>query len=72
MIVPAWTAIVVGALVFGYGAFRVVTALRPVGEDERRRGLYGLVRRRGAIMGIVQMILATLLILSAFGIRPFF
>lgn len=72
MTVPPWTVIVIGVLVFGFGAFRVFTALRPASEDERRRGLHGISRRRGLLMGIVHMILATLLILSAFGIRPFF
>lgn len=72
MTVPPWTVILIGVLVFSFGAFRVYTGLAPASADEGRRGPYGVSRRRSLLMGIVHMILATLLILSAFGIRPFF
>lgn len=74
MTLPRWLVLIVGGLVGVFGAYRLFLAFRSKAEEEgarRRGGLYGMRRSTHALIGIVYLIMAAMLISSAFGIEIF-
>jgi len=69
---PPWVPFVVGLLVVSFGAYRMRLAFRSPEDDERARakgGLYGMARRTHFLVALVYLIMGTMLVLSAFGVR---
>jgi hypothetical protein len=72
MRLPPWVVLFVAALVLGFGVYRIRMYFRTDEEDDRARaagGLYGLGRRTHLLFGIVYLLLAAFLILSALGVK---
>ena len=69
---PPWIPFVIGLLVVAFGAYRMRLAFRSSEDEERARakgGLYGMARRTHFLVALVYLIMGTMLVLSAFGVR---
>lgn len=76
MVVPPWLTLMVAGMVIAFGLYRLRMAFRSKEEDERarrRKGLYGLPRRRQAVFGILYLILGGILLADLLGVatNPF-
>ncbi|MSP17637.1 MAG: hypothetical protein EXR73_13715 [Myxococcales bacterium] len=69
---PRWVVFATAVLVLIFGAYRLFLGFRSR-ENEvaavERGGLYGRPRRTQLLFGIVYLVMGTMLLLSAFGIR---
>ena len=69
--VPPWLAILVGAVVFAFGAFRIYIGVKPSPAQAQKKGLYGIGGRRHILIGIVYAIMGAMLAASGMGFRVF-
>jgi hypothetical protein len=71
---PRWLLFLVAAWVIGFGAFRIVVALRRRPDEGSpnymRKGLFGRGPRAHALFGALYIALGAVLIATAFGWQP--
>lgn len=70
MTVPPWLTFLIAGMVILFGVYRLSIALRHRDDSEyslRRKGLYGLPRRRHLLFGVLYLVLGALLIAGALG-----
>lgn len=73
MAIPQWLAILIAAVVLGYGALRMWLAVAGPSNEERakaRTGMMAMSRRSHGLVAILLWIAGAMLLASAFGWKP--